>query len=426
MRILVVGSGAREHAITWRLAQNPTVDRLFAAPGNAGIAREATCLEVDADDVRGIIELVEREGIDLTVVGPEGPLVAGLADALGSRGSKVFGPTKDAARIEGSKAWAKELMLRHGIPAAPSRSFAQLDAAVEYLDEVGTPVVIKADGLAAGKGVTVAHDRASAVDALEACLVGGAFGEAGKSVLVEEFLTGREVSAFALSDGRDVLPLALAQDFKRANDGDAGPNTGGMGAYSPVPFVDATTERRISEDVLQATVRAMDAEGVRFAGLLYAGLMLTDDGPRVLEFNCRFGDPETEVVLPRLRSDFGEMVLASVEGNLSSYKAHWTEEACVTVVLASGGYPVGHRSGVPIEGLDDAGRMEGVVVFHAGTEERKGRVVTAGGRVLAVSALGGSLADARARAYAAVERISFEGMHYRTDIAARAAEEERS
>ena len=426
MRILVVGSGAREHAITWRLAQNPTVDRLFAAPGNAGIAREATCLDLDADDVRGIVELVEREGIDLTVVGPEAPLVAGLADALGSRSAKVFGPTKDAARIEGSKGWAKELMRRHGIPAARSRSFDRMDAAAEYLDEVGTPVVIKADGLAAGKGVTVAQDKVEAVAALEACLVDRAFGDAGASVLVEEFLTGREVSAFALSDGRDVLPLALAQDFKRANDGETGPNTGGMGAYSPVPFVDATTERGISDDVLRATVRAMDAEGTRFRGLLYAGLMLTDDGPKVLEFNCRFGDPETEVVLPRLRSDFGEMVLASVEGNLSSYKAHWSEEACVTVVIASGGYPGEYRSGLPIDGLEDAGKVEGVVVFHAGTEERQGTVVTAGGRVLAVSALGASLADARARAYAAVERISFEGMHYRTDIAARAAEEERS
>jgi phosphoribosylamine--glycine ligase len=426
MRILVVGSGAREHAITWRLAQNPTVDRLFAAPGNAGIARDALCIDVDADDVRGILELVERERIDLTVVGPEVPLVAGLADALGSRGSKVFGPTKDAARIEGSKAWAKDLMQRHGIPAARSRSFETLEESIRYLDEVGAPVVIKADGLAAGKGVTVAQSRAEAVAALEACLIDRAFGDAGASVLVEEFLVGREVSAFALSDGRDVLPLASAQDFKRANDGEAGPNTGGMGAYSPVPFVDATTEERIRDDVLLATVHAMDAEGARYQGLLYAGLMLTDDGPKVLEFNCRFGDPETEVVLPRLRSDFGEMVLASIEGNLSSYKAHWSDEACVTVVMASGGYPGEYRSGLPIDGLENAGRMEGVVVFHAGTEERKGRVVTAGGRVLAVSALGGSLAGARARAYAAVECISFEGMHYRTDIAARAAEEERS
>jgi phosphoribosylamine---glycine ligase len=425
MRILVVGSGAREHAITWRLAQNPTVDRLFAAPGNAGIAREATCLDVAADDVRGIVGIVEREGIDLTVVGPEQPLVAGLADALEARGCKVFGPTKAAARIEGSKSWAKELLQRHAIPAARSRAFDAIDEAVAYLDEVGAPVVIKADGLAAGKGVTVARDREEAVAALEASLVHRSFGDAGATVLIEELLTGREVSAFALSDGREVLPLALAQDFKRVHDDEAGPNTGGMGAYSPVPSVDAATERRIREDVLAATVRAMDAEGTRFRGLLYAGLMLTDDGPKVLEFNCRFGDPETEVVLPRLRSDFGEMVLASVEGNLSSYKAHWSEEACVSVVLASGGYPGEHRTGIPIEGLEDAEAVEGVVVFHAGTAERKGTVVTAGGRVLAVSALGDSIGDARARAYEAVGRISFEGMHFRTDIAARAAEEER-
>ncbi|MBI3649287.1 MAG: phosphoribosylamine--glycine ligase [Actinobacteria bacterium] len=427
MRILVVGSGAREHAMVWCLAQNPSVDRLFAAPGNAGIASEATCLPVDADDIAAVIELVEREGIDLTVVGPEAPLVGGLVDSLESRGYKVFGPSKTAARIEGSKAWAKDLMQRHGIPCAASRAFERFEDALEYLDALGgAPVVIKADGLAAGKGVTVAQDRAEAIGALQACLVDRAFGEAGATVLIEERLSGPEVSAFALTDGREVLPLVLAQDFKRIGDGDEGPNTGGMGAYSPVPLVDAATEGRIWDEIARATVRAMDAEGVRFKGLLYAGLMLTEDGPKVLEFNCRFGDPETEAVLPRLRSDFGELVLATVEGTLSSYKAHWTDEVSVTVVLASGGYPGEYRTGMPIAGLEAAGEVDGVVVFHAGTKERQGRVVTAGGRVLAVSALGATLAEARARAYEAVERISFEGMQYRTDIAARAAEEERS
>jgi phosphoribosylamine---glycine ligase len=413
--------------MVWRLAQNPTVDRLFAAPGNAGIAREATCLPVRADDVRGLAAAVERDRIDLTIVGPEVPLVAGLVDLLEARGFPVFGPTKAAARIEGSKAWAHGLMERHGIPTARSRAFTSFEEALEHLDALGgAPVVVKADGLAAGKGVTVAEDRDTAVAALRACLVDATFGDAGATAVIEERLEGPEVSAFALSDGRDVLPLAVAQDFKRASDGDRGPNTGGMGAFSPVPLVDAETERRIWEDVLARTVHAMDAEGCRFRGLLYAGLMMTADGPKVLEFNCRFGDPETEVVLPRLQSDFGELMLATVEGNLSSYKALWTEEACVTVVLASGGYPGAHETGVPIDGLDRADGLDRTMVFHAGTENRRGRVVSAGGRVLAVSALGATIGDARERAYAAVERISFEGMQYRTDIAARAAQEARS
>ncbi len=427
MRVLVVGGGAREHALVWRLAQNPSVDRLFAAPGNAGIAVEAQCVDVDAADVPGIVELIEREGIDLTVVGPEAPLVAGIVDTLEDRGNMVFGPSMAAARIEGSKAWAKELMQRNGIPTARSRTFSGLREAIEYLDALGdAPVVVKADGLAAGKGVTVAEDRKTAAAALQAALGRKLFGEAGDRVLVEERLVGREVSALALTDGRDVLPLMLAQDFKRVGDADSGPNTGGMGAYSPVPFVDAATNTRIWDDVVRATVRAMDAEGVRYRGVLFAGLMLTDDGPKVLEFNCRFGDPETEVILPRLRSDFGELVLACVEGNLGYYKAHWTEEACVAVVLASGGYPGEYETGLRVDGLDDAEAVEGAVVFHAGTAKRRGRVVTAGGRVLAVTALGGTLAEARQRAYEAVGRISFPGMHHRTDIAALAAEEERA
>ena len=422
-----MGAGAREHAFVWRLAQNPTVDRLYAAPGNAGIEREATCLPIRADDVAGIADAVERERIDLTIVGPEAPLVAGLVDVLESRGDRAFGPSRAAARIEGSKAWAHELMERHGIPSARSASFGDTQAALDHLDRLGdAPVVVKADGLAAGKGVTVAEDRREAEAAIRACLETRAFGDAGSRVVIEERLEGPEVSAFALSDGRDVLPLALAQDFKRAADGDAGPNTGGMGAYSPVPWVTTEEETAIWDDIVRPTIRAMDEEGVRYRGLLYAGLMLTADGPKVLEFNCRFGDPETEAILPRLRSDVGELVLATVEGNLASYKAHWTEEACVTVGLASGGYPGEHEIGFPIEGLDEVEGLDGVVVFHAGTERRAGRVVTSGGRVLAVSALGATLADARGRAYRAVERISFEGMRHRTDIAARAAEGDRA
>jgi phosphoribosylamine---glycine ligase len=418
MRILVVGGGGREHALVWRLAQNPTVDRLFAAPGNPGIAIDATCVPVDPDDTRGILDLVQRDSIDLTVVGPETPLVKGLVDELDAEGHRAFGPTRDAARIEGSKAWAKEVCHKYGIPAGRSRSFTDLDTAIAYLDELEPPYVIKADGLAAGKGVVIADDRSGAIAALRACLSDRAFGEAGAVVLVEEHLTGKEVSAFGLTDGREVVPLVLAQDFKRAGDGDTGPNTGGMGAYSPVPWVDEGMERRIWDEVLVRTVRAMESEGVRYAGLLYAGLMVTEDGPKVLEFNCRFGDPETQAIVPRLRSDLGEMLLASVEGNIGNYKALWAPDACVTVVLASGGYPGPYETGFAIDGLDEAGAIEDVVIFHAGTAERRGRVVTAGGRVLAVSALGATAEEARDRAYQACSRISFPGMHFRRDIAA--------
>jgi len=336
----------------------------------------------------------------------------------------VFGPTKEAARIEGSKAWAKELCERYGIPAGRSRAFIELAPATAYVDELEPPYVIKADGLAAGKGVIIAGDRASAIAALEACLVERAFGDAGATVLVEEHLSGREVSAFALTDGREVLPLALAQDFKRVGDGDTGPNTGGMGAYSPVPWVDDATERRIWNGVLGPAVRAMEAEGVRYRGALYAGLMLTDDGPKLLEFNCRFGDPETQALVPRLRSDLGELLLACVEGNLGNYKAIWTPDVCVTVVAAGGGYPGRYETGFEVQGLKEAEEVEGVTVFHAGTAERRGRVVTSGGRVLAVSALGATATEARDRAYEACSRISFLGMHYRRDIAAKVAEEE--
>jgi phosphoribosylamine--glycine ligase len=423
VKVLVVGNGGREHALVWRLAQNPSVDRLFAAPGNAGIASEATCLPLRADDVEGLVRAVEGERIDLTVVGPEAPLVAGLADELEARGQRVFGPSRSAARLEGSKAWTKELCRRYGVPAARSETVSELDAGLEALERFSPPYVVKADGLAAGKGVVIAETRREARIALEACLVHRAFGEAGARVLVEEFLEGREVSAFALSDGRDVLPLAMAQDFKRVGDGDSGPNTGGMGAYSPVPFVDEPTATRIAEEVLARTVAAMRAESVPYKGVLYAGLMLTDDGPKVLEFNARFGDPEAQVLVPRLRSDLGELLLACTEGNLSNYLALWVPEACVTVVMASAGYPGEYATGVPVSGLEAAAEVEGVVVFHAGTTERDGRVVTSGGRVLAVSALGPTIREARATAYEACSRIEFEGAHYRQDIAMRAAEE---
>ncbi|MGZ8611551.1 MAG: phosphoribosylamine--glycine ligase [Actinomycetota bacterium] len=426
MKVLVVGAGAREHALAWRLARDPSVERLLCAPGNAGIASEATCLPVEADDVDGIAALVEREDVDLTVIGPEAPLVAGLADELARRGRPACGPTRAAARIEGSKAWAKALCERHGIPVARSRTATSMAEAMDALDAFAPPFVVKADGLAAGKGVAIAEDRAAAIEALEASLEARAFGDAGATVLVEEFLTGREVSAFALADGARARTLAFAQDFKRVGDGDAGPNTGGMGAYSPVPFVDDDLTERISRDVLAATVRAMAEEGVPYRGVLYAGLMVTEDGPKVLEFNARFGDPETQVLAPLAGSDLAAVLLACAEGSIGTARVETSDRACVTVVLASGGYPGEYATGAEISGLEHATAVDGALVFHAGTAERQGRVVTSGGRVLSVGALGDDLADARARAYEACSRISFDGVHYRRDIAARAAEEERT
>ena len=425
MRIMVVGGGGREHALCWKLAQNPAVDRLYVAPGNAGIADVATLVHVSAADILGIVEFAERESIDLTVVGPEAPLVAGLADEMQSRGLPVFGPTRDAARIEGSKAWARWLCDRHGIPAPRSGAFEDVEQAFAYLDEVAPPYVVKADGIAAGKGVTVTEDVGEARRAVEDCLVRGAFGEAGAKVVIEEFLEGFEVSAMALTDGRTVLPLELVQDYKRALDGNAGPNTGGMGAFSPVPAVDPAIESRIVEMILRRAARALEAEGIRYRGILFAGLMVTADGPKVLEFNCRFGDPETQALLPRLATNLGELLLACVEGNLSHHQLLWAPEATVGVVLASAGYPGPVETGKPIAGLEEAAAIEDVLVFHAGTVAREGRVLTAGGRVLTVTATAPDLSEARRRAYEAASKINFDGMTYRRDIADRVPQEAR-
>jgi phosphoribosylamine--glycine ligase len=423
-KVLVVGSGGREHALAWRLSRDPSVTELLAAPGNPGIARHATCAPVAADDLDGLVALADREDVDLTVVGPEGPLVAGLADRLSERGRAVFGPSAAAARLEGSKAWAKNLCERYGIPAGGSRPARTVDEAVDALEAFGPPYVVKADGLAAGKGVVITEDREEAVGAIERSLVEGAFGEAGSTVVVEEHLEGREVSAFALADGTTALPLAFAQDFKRMGDDDAGANTGGMGAYAPVPFVDVETAERIRTDVLERTVAAMAAEGVPYRGVLYAGLMLTESGPKVLEFNCRFGDPETQVLLPLLGSDPAGLFLACGAGTLGGARVEPLPGACVTVVVASGGYPAPGPMGFEVSGLEAAEDVAGVTVFHSGTAKRQGRVVTAGGRVLSVSAAGPSIAEARDRVYEAVGRVSFEGMQHRTDIAALAAKEE--
>jgi phosphoribosylamine--glycine ligase len=420
MRVLVVGGGGREHALAWKLGQNPTVDKIFAVPGNAGIAEIAECFQADVTDAETLSNLAEDLGIDLTVIGPEGPLVEGIADELESRGLVVFGPSKAAARIEGSKAFAKEIMEKAGVPTARARSFDDQAGATAFLDELSPPYVVKADGLAAGKGVSICETRAEAEAAIAECLVAGRFGDAGATVVIEEFLEGEELSLFCLTDGRVVLPLAPAQDFKRALDGDQGPNTGGMGAYSPVPHMPSDVVSRAVTEIFEPVVRQLDHEGARYKGLLYGGLMITADGPKVLEFNCRFGDPETQVVIPRLGSDLAEIMLACAEGNLEHYVPQWRSEACVTVVLASGGYPGDYATGKEIRGLEEATQKPDVLVFHAGTKRRRS-IVTAGGRVLAVSALGADLAEARARAYDAVNAIDFKGKQFRTDIALRAA-----
>jgi phosphoribosylamine--glycine ligase len=403
------------------------VEELHAAPGNAGIASIATCHAAAADDVAAQLRLAEELQADLVVIGPEGPLVAGLADDLRTGGRRAFGPGRDAARLEGSKAFAKDLMERHSIPTARAATFDRDDwerdrrNVLGFVDDLGGRAVVKADGLAAGKGVTVASDRARAVAAIEESLVAGAFGPAGARVVVEEVLEGDEVSAFALVDSSSVVPLALAQDFKRAGDGDIGPNTGGMGAYSPLPWLDEAAAAGIW-DVVSATVDALRADGIAYAGLLYTGLMLSAGGPKVLEYNCRFGDPETQVVIPRLRSDLAEVLDACASDRLADVKVDLSDDAAVSVVLASGGYPGAYETGRPIDGLVAAAASPDATVFHSGTAEHDGRVVTAGGRVLAVTGWGPAVADARRRAYEAASHISFDGMVRRGDIAARIAQ----
>jgi len=420
MRIAVVGSGGREHALVDALAVHPDVERLFAVPGNAGTAARAENVPgIGATDVAGLASLAEREGVDLTVIGPEAPLVAGMADQFLDRGLAVFGPTAAAARLEGSKAFAKEIMTAAGVPTARAEMFTDPAEAVRALDGFGPPWVVKADGLASGKGGTVTSDRAAAAAAVEAILVGRVHGEAGAQLLLEEYLDGPEASLFALSDGRTVVPLAPARDYKRVDDGDLGPNTGGMGAYSPLPDFPESLVDEVRRTILEPTVAELAARGVRYQGLLYAGLALTAQGPKVIEFNCRFGDPEAQVVLPRLASDLTDLLWATTEGVLAGEKVAWDPRACVTVVLSSGGYPGSYRRDLEIRGMEEAERKPGVHLYHSGTTwDGAGTLRTAGGRVLAVTALGDDLSEARARAYGAAGLIHFDGVHYRRDIAA--------
>jgi phosphoribosylamine--glycine ligase len=427
MKVLLLGSGGRESALAWGLDKSKSVGSLVAVPGNPGIAQIADTMPGDIANGSEMVETARRIRADLVVVGPEAPLVAGVGDALREAGFNVFGPSEQAARIEGSKSYAKELMELRGIPTAAWSEFNAVEPAIGYLDDLGPPYVIKADGLAAGKGVVVTEDRAEAIEALKERLVEGRFGDAGRRVVIEEFLDGQEVSLIALTDGRSIACCEPAQDYKRVFDADAGPNTGGMGSYSPVPVCPADVAEQIEKEVLEPMVATLATRGAPFVGALYAGLALTSNGPRVVEFNARFGDPETQALIPRLNSDLGEVFLACATGQLDGLSLDWSPEVCVTIVLASGGYPGAHETGFAIDGLDRAATSDGIAIFHAGTsKDPDGTVRTAGGRVLALSAVGDSFREARARAYDAAARIHFEGKHVRSDIALRAERAEET
>jgi len=420
VNVLVVGSGGREHALTWKIAQSPLVDKLYCAPGNPGMARHAERVNIAVTDFDILVAFAEDHRVDLVVVGPEDPLAAGLVDRFTAAGINAFGPNRDAARLEASKAFAKGIMTRHAIPTAAFAEFREPEAAVAYVKERGTPIVIKADGLAAGKGVTVAHGVDEAVAAIREAMVDRVFGAAGNSVLVEECLTGEEASILAFTDGKTVVPMASSQDHKPVYDGDQGPNTGGMGAYSPAPVVTPGLAEEIERTVLRPCVEGMAKEGKPYAGVLYAGLMITDSGPKVIEFNCRFGDPETQVVLPRMTCDIVPVLLACCEGTLDRCPVTWDDGACVTVVMASGGYPKNYPKGKVITGIEEAEREAGVIVFHAGTRLDGDALVTNGGRVLNVTAAGPDIASAIEKAYRGVRHICFDQAHYRTDIGHRA------
>jgi phosphoribosylamine--glycine ligase len=419
MNILLLGSGGREHALAWKLAASPLADRLFCAPGNAGIAREAECVALDLADHGAIIAFCRANAVDFVVVGPEAPLVAGVVDDLEAAGIKAFGPTRAAARLEGSKGFAKDLCRAHNIPTADYRRFDDAAAAKDYVRRIGAPIVVKADGLAAGKGVVVASTLAEAEAAVDT-IFGGALGTAGSSAVIEEFLVGEEASFFVLADGENALPLATAQDHKRAFDGDRGPNTGGMGAVSPAPAMTAELEKRALDEIVIPTLAAMKAIGVPYKGVLYAGLMITTEGPKLIEYNVRFGDPECQVLMLRLMSDLLPALMAARDGMLKNFALRWYADAAIGVVMAAKGYPGRYAKGSAIAGLDDAEAIDGVEIFHAGTRRDNGRILADGGRVLNVCALGKAVGEAQSRAYAAVDKIVWPEGYCRRDIGSRA------
>lgn len=427
MKILIIGSGGREHALAWKVAQSPKVERVFIAPGNAGSAQENKCenVEIEATNVAELLRLAQREQITLTIVGPEAPLVLGVVDAFRAAGLRCFGPTQAAAQLEGSKAFTKDFLQRHRIPTAAYGNFTDVAQAVAYIKQRGAPIVVKADGLAAGKGVILATTEEEAIAAVQDMLSGNKFGDAGHRVVVEEFLTGEEASFICMVDGEHILPLATSQDHKARDDGDRGPNTGGMGAYSPAPVVTSEIHARIMREVMEPTVRGMAAEGHPYTGFLYAGVMIDAQGtPKVLEFNCRFGDPETQPIMMRLRSDFVELIEAGLDARLHQVTAQWDPRAALGVVMAAGGYPDRYRKGDVIHGLTSQEHAD-TKVFHAGTTKINGQVVTHGGRVVCVVGLGNTVLEAQTRAYAVVKQIHWDGAYFRNDIGYRAIARER-
>ncbi|MFW6266602.1 MAG: phosphoribosylamine--glycine ligase [Halanaerobiales bacterium] len=416
MRILVVGSGGREHALVWKIFQSDMVEKIYAAPGNDGMSHLAEKVDIKANEIQKLADWVEKNDIDLTVVGPEDPLVNGLVDEFESRNLKVFGPNKKAAQVEGSKVFAKKILNKYNIPTAEYEIFTSPEEAMEFLREVSYPVVIKAEGLAAGKGVTIATNLNQAEEAVNKIMEDRIFGDAGERIVVEDFLEGEEVSVLGLTDGKDFVPLSPAQDHKAVFDGDEGPNTGGMGAYSPTPFVSGELEEEICETIIKPTLEAFRQEGINYKGVLYAGLMLTEMGPKVLEFNARMGDPEAQVILPRIEDDFVELMLKVIDENLAGAELKMSDQAAVCVVLASGGYPLTYETGKKIKGLDKLNRYDNALVFHAGTRLEGDKFVTDGGRVLGITVLADGLFEAINEVYDRVEEIEFEDMHYRTDI----------
>ena len=416
IKVLILGSGGREHVLAWKIAQSPSVEKIYCAPGNGGIASLAQCIPIGVTDTEEIIRFAKSEDIDLVVVAPENPLAAGMVDELEKAGIRAFGPYKNAAVIESSKMFSKNLMKKYGIPTAAYEIFSDMDAAIEYLSGVRFPVVVKADGLALGKGVIIALDYEEAVKAVQDMMSDMWCGSAGVWVFVEEFLTGHEVSVLAFTDGKTLVPMVSAQDHKRALDNDEGLNTGGMGAFSPSRFYTDELNTLCMKSIFMPTMEAMNKEGRTFKGVLYFGLILTDDGPKVIEYNCRFGDPEAQVVVPRLKTDIIEVFNAIIDGRLDSVKIEWEDSAAVCVIMASGGYPGKYRTGLEICGLEKAEESVGVVVFHAGTRLESGKHYTAGGRVLGVTAVADTMDNARDKAYAAARCISFDDVHYRTDI----------
>lgn len=428
MRILIIGSGGREHALAWKCAQSDDVDEVILAPGNAGTEDERRLrnFDVAADDIDGLLALADREQVDLAIVGPEAPLVAGIVDRFNEAGLPCFGPTAAAARLEGSKAFAKDFLARHGIPTAEYGTFSEIDAALAYIRQRGAPVVIKADGLAAGKGVLVAHTLEEAENAARNMLEENRFGQAGASIVVEEFLDGEEASFMVITDGHTIVPLATSQDHKARDEGDNGPNTGGMGAYSPAPVITRDLEQQILEEIIEPTLEGMRADDVPYLGFLYAGLMIVPDGsPKVIEYNCRMGDPETQPILMRLKSDLAAICWAALEGTLAEHEPEWDERAALGVVMAAGGYPGDYRKGDAVSGLDQVDSSD-QKVFHAGTTKSEGRIVTGGGRVLCVVGLGSSVAEAADRAYEAVDKIDWKDAYVRRDIGHRAISRERA